>query len=222
MDAAHASAPSANQTAGGSLLSTGFLGLPATQFLTATNDNIFRWLVIGIGKQHVDASRHGEILTAGTVCLVLPYLILAAAAGYLADKYPKRLVIVGCKRAEIAIMVVGVIAILSGRLAGGWAVGLMMTTVALLGAQAALFSPCRAGSIPEVLKPELISKANGLFTLFTVIATVIGMVIGNWLVDATGAKGLDGWWISAIVLIGVAALGAATSLPINSMPPGNP
>ena len=25
----------------------------ATQFLTALNDNIFRWLVIGIGKDHV-------------------------------------------------------------------------------------------------------------------------------------------------------------------------
>ena len=204
MDAAHVPAPSASQSSGGSLLSAGFLGLLATQFLTATNDNIFRWLVIGIGKQHVDPSRHGEILTAGTVCLVLPYLVLAAPAGYLADKYPKRTVIVGCKLAEIVIMVVGVTAILCGRLAGGWAVGLMMMTVALLGAQAALFSPARAGSIPEILKPELISKANGLFTLFTVIATVNGMIIGNWLVDATGDKGLDRWWLSAIVLIGVA------------------
>src|SRR6476659_1256255 len=123
MDAANASAPAANHSASGSLLSAGFLGLLATQFLTAANDNIFRWLVIGIGKQHVDASSHGAILTAGTVCLVLPYLVLAAAAGYLADKYPKRSVIVGCKLAEIAIMVVGVIAIPRGRMTAGWAVG---------------------------------------------------------------------------------------------------
>ena len=70
--------------------------------------------------------------------------------------------------------------------------GLLFATVALLGAQAALFSPARAGSIPEVLRPELISKANGLFTLATVIATVIGMVIGNWLVDHDRAdRGLE-------------------------------
>src|SRR5436190_5485312 len=221
MDAAHVSESATNQSAGSSLASAGFLGLLATQFLTATNDNIFRWLVIGIGKQRVDESQHASILTAGTVCLVLPYLVLAAPAGYLADRYPKRSVVVGCKLAEIAIMFVGVAAILCGRMTGGWAVGLMMTTVALLGAQAALFSPARAGSIPEVLKPELISKANGLFTLFTVIATVIGMVIGNWLVDVTGAKGLGRWWLSALVLIGVAVLGALTSLPINRLPPGN-
>src|SRR5262245_38515607 len=222
MDAAHVSSSTNQPTTGGSLVSAGFLGLLATQFLTALNDNIFRWLVIGIGKQHVDASQHASILTAGTVCLVLPYLVLAAPAGYLADRYPKRSVIVGCKLAEIAIMFVGVAAILCGHLTGGWAVGLMMTTVALLGAQTALFSPARAGSIPEVLKPELISKANGLFTLFTVIATVIGMVIGNKLVDLTGDKGLDRWWLSAIALIGVAALSVATSLPINRLPPGNP
>src|SRR6476659_11200859 len=103
-------------TAGGSLISSGFLGLLATQFLTATNDNIFRWLVIGIGKQHVPESQHASILTMGTVCLVAPYLLLAAPAGYLADRFPKRTVIVGCKLTEIATMLVGVAALLSGHL----------------------------------------------------------------------------------------------------------
>src|SRR3954465_14429337 len=148
-------------TTGGSLPPAGFLGLLATQFLTATNDNIFRWLVIGIGKQHAPESQHASILTMGTVCLVVPYLLLAAPAGYLADRFPKRTVIVGCKLTEIAIMLVGVAAILCGQLTGGFAVIMMMATVALLGAQTALFSPARAGSIPEILKPELISKANG-------------------------------------------------------------
>src|SRR6476659_1031804 len=142
-------------TASGSLRSAGFLGLLATQFLTATNDNIFRWLVIGIGKQHVPESQHASILTLGTVCLVVPYLVLAAPAGYLADRFPKRTVMIGCKLAEIAFMVVRVIAILCGHFTGSFAVVLMMVTVALLGAQAALFSPSRAGSIPEILKQEL-------------------------------------------------------------------
>jgi acyl-[acyl-carrier-protein]-phospholipid O-acyltransferase/long-chain-fatty-acid--[acyl-carrier-protein] ligase len=221
MDAAHAPDSIAGKTAAQPLLSAGFLGLLATQFLTATNDNIFRWLVIGLGKQHLDKSHHSAIVTAGTVCLVLPYLLLAAPSGYLADRYPKRSVIVGCKFAEIVIMLIGVAAILCGHVSASLTVGMMMATVALLGAQATLFSPARAGSIPELLQPELISKANGLFTLFTVIATVIGMVIGNWLVDVTGLHGLDRWWLSAIVLIGVAAAGLLTSLPINRLPPGN-
>src|SRR5262245_45327031 len=77
-----AAAPTSN--ARGRLLSRGFLGLLATQFLTACNDNIFRWLVIGIGKDHVAAYARahessgwlteGNVLMAGTACLVLPYL----------------------------------------------------------------------------------------------------------------------------------------------------
>src|SRR5262245_28345398 len=94
------------RSAGGKLVSPGFLGLLATQFLTAVNDNIFRWLVIGIGKDHVaDYGAHhpgtwlteGNVLMAGTACFVLPYLVLAAPAGYLADKYRKKQVIVACK-----------------------------------------------------------------------------------------------------------------------------
>src|SRR5437868_6167990 len=150
MDAAHASDLPSTPAAGRSLLSAGFLGLLATQFLTATNDNIFRWLVIGLGKQHLDKSHHSAIVTAGTVCLVLPYLLLAAPSGYLADKYPKRSVIVGCKIAEIFIMVIGVAAILCGQFTAPLAIGMLMTIVALLGSQAALFSPARAGSIPEL------------------------------------------------------------------------
>ena len=38
----------------GGLWSLGFQGLLWTQFFTALNDNIFRWLVIGIGKEATD------------------------------------------------------------------------------------------------------------------------------------------------------------------------
>ena len=55
MDAAPHAQSSSQVTAAGSLVSAGFLGLLGTQFLTALNDNIFRWLAIGIGKDHVAA-----------------------------------------------------------------------------------------------------------------------------------------------------------------------
>src|SRR4029078_1490421 len=115
----------------------------------------------------------------------------------------------------------GVAAILCGHVSASLTVGMMMATVALLGAQATLFSPARAGSIPELLQPELISKANGLFTLFTVIATVIGMVIGNWLVDVTGDRGLNRWWLSAVVLICVCDVGYLARLPMHRLPSCN-
>ena len=86
-----------------SLLSRSFWGLLITQLLGAANDNILRWLVIGVGKQYVDKSQVGWILMAGTASFVLPYLLLAAPAGYLADRFSKRQVIVACKVANAVL-----------------------------------------------------------------------------------------------------------------------
>ncbi len=212
-----ASLSSANGSAApGGLLSGSFLALLFTQLLTSTNDNIFRWLVIGVGKDHVDASNVGMVLMAGTVCFVTPYLLLAAHAGYLADRFSKRTVIVGCKAAEVAIMALGVLSIWCENL---WVI---FAVVSLMGAQSALFSPSKLGIIPEMLPARSISAANGLFGLTTVAATVVGMGAGNWLSDATGYRGVEKLWLSAVVLVGVAAVGWALSLAIRRLPPANP
>ena len=198
------------------LMSASFQALLFTQLLTAINDNIFRWLVIGIGKDFVAPHQVTVVLAAGLICFVAPYLLLAAQAGYLADRFSKRTVIVGCKFAEIVIMAVGVLAI--------WAESLtaLFVVVALMGAQSALFSPAKLGSIPEILKPESISKANGWFGLTTVSATVIGMGVGSWLSDATGFRGTERLWLSAAILLGVSVVGTVLSLWVQRVPPANP
>lgn len=198
-----------------------FLALLVTQLLTAINDNVFRWLAIGVGKDYVDGSQVGIILTAGTACFVLPYLVLAAPAGYLADRLSKRTVIVGCKVAEIIIMALGSVAI-AMQAPPLVNVICLFTVVALMGAQSALFSPSKMGIIPELLRPEKISAANGLFGLTTVSATVIGMAIGSWLSRETGFRGQERWWLSAAVLLSLAIAGYLASLPIPKLPVANP
>ena len=191
------------------------MGLLLTQLLTATNDNVFRWLVIGIGKDYYPENVSG-VLTAGSACFLLPYLLLAAPAGYLADRFSKRAVIVACKIAEVVIMALGIGAILIGV---PW---LLFVVVALMGAQSALFSPSKLGSIPEMLKSEKISAANGAIGLTTVVSTVVGTAIGLFLADSTGDKGQERWWLSAIVLIGIAVVGWVFSLLISRLPAANP
>src|SRR5688572_10682216 len=94
---------SSNTAAAGQhgLRSMSFFGLLVMQLLTAMNDNIFRWLVIGIGKQYFDTSYMGAVLAFGTGCFVLPYILLAAPAGYLADRFSKRTLVVLCKWTEV-------------------------------------------------------------------------------------------------------------------------
>jgi acyl-[acyl-carrier-protein]-phospholipid O-acyltransferase / long-chain-fatty-acid--[acyl-carrier-protein] ligase len=198
------------------LSSRSFVGLLLTQLLSATNDNVFRWLAIGIGKDYVDREQVAFVLTAGTACFVAPYLLLAAVAGYLADRFSKRSVVVACKLAEICIMAVGMLAIYAGSQYGLFAV------VALMGAQSALFSPSKLGLIPEILPANKISAANGLFGLATVGATVGGAVIGSKLSDITGERGLENTWLSAVTLIGIAVVGYAVSRLIRPTNPQNP
>ena len=203
------------ETWGRGLLSRSFLGLLLTQFFGATNDNLLRWLVIGVGKQYVEESQVGWILAAGTVAFVLPYILLAAPSGYLADAFSKRTVIVGCKLAEIGIMLLAIASIVMG------SATLMLLSVALMGAQSALFGPSKLGSIPEMLDETKISAANGLIGLTTVIATTVGSGLGMWLADATGVKGQERWWLSAVILVSISMVGLATSLAIEYLPVAN-
>jgi acyl-[acyl-carrier-protein]-phospholipid O-acyltransferase / long-chain-fatty-acid--[acyl-carrier-protein] ligase len=198
-----------------SLISSSFLGLLATQFLGATNDNILRWLVIGIGKDYASVDVN-LLLGLGMGVFVLPYILLSAPAGYLADRYSKREVIVACKVGEAVVMALAVAGILFGHI---W---FMMLVLGLAGAQAALFGPAKLGSIPEMVDESRISAANGLIGLTTVFSTMAGTFAGSWLADVTGDKGQQHWQLSALVLLGVAIAGWATSLLIARLPAADP
>ncbi len=165
-------APRPTHAAG--LTSAQLLGLLVTQFLGAMNDNMFRLLAIGIGTEYVLANQSSAIVAAGLACFTLPYLLLAAPAGYLADRFSKRRVIVLCKVAEIVIMALAVAAIL-----------LAEPVPDLLGAgpdrrpQRTVRPLQDWGASPRCCRPDRISAANGLMGLVTVVATVAGVVAGN-------------------------------------------
>ena len=191
------------------LRSRSFLGFLMTQFLGALNDNIFRWLIVPIGKDLVGPKNAALALSAGLACFVLPYVLLAAPAGYLADRFSKRTVIVGCKLAELLIMILGIATIMTGN------VYLMFVAVAMMGTQSALFGPSKLGSIPELVRSDRISAANGLVGLTTVVAIVLGTIAGNLLYGHS-------IWFAAAALWSVAAVGVATSLMIGRLRPAAP
>lgn len=158
------------------LWSMSFVGLVITQFLVALNDNMFRWLIVPIGKELVGQD---FALTAGALCFLLPFVVLAAPAGYLADRFSKRDVMIGCKLAEIAIMILGILVILSGQI---W---LMFIVLFLMGAQSTMFSPSKYGSIPEIVPVHRIAAANGVIAMTTMVACIVGVGAGGYLYSMT-------------------------------------
>lgn len=216
------------------LLSPSFMGLLFTQFLGATNDNIFRWLVAYIGGDMAVHDRSFKWLvswinsnpspetykdiavSAGLAMLVLPFILLAAPAGYCADRFSKRTIIVACKVAEVMLMILGVIVILHGN------VWLMFFTLFLMGGHSAIFGPSKYGSIPEIVRPDRISAANGLIGMTTIMAIVLGTVGAGYLYEWTKPLGLSNWGLWAATIICVAVAGLITSLPIRRLRIANP
>ncbi|HXY35970.1 MAG TPA: MFS transporter, partial [Planctomycetaceae bacterium] len=203
------------------LSSPSFIGLLLTQFLGTLNDNMFRWFVVPLGKEVIDSAL---ALSLGLVCFTLPYPLLAAPAGYLADRFSKRTVIVACKVAEILLMILGILAVLQG------SIHMLFVVVALMGAQAALFAPSKYGSIAEILRTEKLTKGNGLMGLVTIVSSALGFVAGNALYvqmqrafEGAGpillaSPGLSGVARAATAFVSVALLGLGASLMIRPLP----
>lgn len=97
----------------------GFGGLLVVRSLTVIDDNLLRWLAIGLGKHAAGAAGTALVLTVGTAGFVLPFVALAWLAGWIADRHPKRSVIAWCKFAEVIIVAAAVVVLWWGSHPGG-------------------------------------------------------------------------------------------------------
>ena len=65
----------------------------------------------------------------------------------------------------------------------------MFVTLFILGGQAMMFITSKLGAIPEIVRSDKISAANGLINMVSMAAIIIGSVAGNWLYDLTKPAG---------------------------------
>jgi len=218
----------------GRLFSLSFLGLLFTQFTVAMNDNIFRWLLVPIGKARLgvyygDYDLGANIaLTVGGLMFLIPFILFSGYGGFCADRFCKRRVMILCKAAEVLIMLFGVLFVWIGN---PW---LLFVVLFLMGSQSAFYSPAKYACIPEIVGEKNIPTANGLIGMSTIVAVLAGTVLGGKLYDWTTAPDSNGLralaanpgqqdlWLSAAVLVGVAVFGLLTSLLIQKMPPKGP
>ncbi len=213
--------PSHSTAAPASISSLSFLSLLAVQFLTALNDHTFRWLVVPIAKPLMGEQNEAAALSLGLAFFILPALLLATPAGYLADRFCKARVISCCKLGEILIMGLGLLALSSLNVIG------LFVIVALTGALAALFAPSKLGCIPELLPDSQLANANGWMGLMNVVPCALGFLLGNYLAvlvrpEATGTLNTSGLILAASVLLGNAVVGWGFSLLIARRPAADP
>lgn len=189
-----------------------FAFLNITQFLGGLNDNIMKLLIVYcfIGIEGVEAS--ASILSSVGIVYVVPFLLFSQTGGSLADRYSKRSVIILMKGVEFSVTLLSMIGFffLSKPLA--------LTALFLLATHSALFGPCKYSIVPEIVPKEEISKANGLLTLCTYTAIIVGTFLASFLTDITHRH----FVIASLATTFFALIGILASINIQKTPVTNP
>ncbi len=197
------------------LLKNRFGPLFATQFFGALNDNIYRFaLLVFVTFIYSDNSLTGDktsvALIAGT--FILPFFLVSGLAGQVCEKYEKSKLIRILKTSEILIVSLAGTALIFGNYY--W----LLITLFLMGTQSTFFGPLKYSILPQHMKINELSGANGLLQTGTYTAIIVGGFVGGLLMGSgTSAPLLVG-----ITMIFVAILGRLSSQFIPTAPANDP
>jgi MFS family permease len=154
-----------------------FLPLFITQFLGAFNDSLFKQgVVLFVTYQlYSDAAKEAQFNAIAQGLFILPFFILSATAGQLADIRDKARLIRIVKAAEIAIMAVGGAGLILG------SVPLMLAAVFAMGVHSTFFGPIKYAILPQQLQKDEVLGGTGLVEAGTYLAILGGTIAAGGL-----------------------------------------
>jgi MFS family permease len=165
-----------------------FLPLFVTQFLGAFNDNLFKTAMVLFATYEVFADPKQESFFNALVAalFILPFFLLSALAGQLADTTDKAKVIRLVKLWEVLIMMVGGAGLLIARTgAVTLPVALMLAAVTMLGVHSTFFGPIKYAILPQHLKEDDVLGGTGLVEAGTYLAILLGTILAGVIYRST-------------------------------------
>ncbi|MEM9252341.1 MAG: MFS transporter [Planctomycetota bacterium] len=118
----------------------------------------------------------------------LPYLIFSVPGGWLADKLPRKWIMLCCDESRGFILLMSWWALLGATgdatLSEGyhWRI---YATLFLVGTAAAIFNPARTAIVPQIIPPFQLQAGNAVILVINVVASMIAMVIIGQTMDVT-------------------------------------
>ena len=189
-----------------------FVAYLVAQFLGALNDNAFKYTLLQFALQSVPGDEQKVAVSSLLTALFpLPWLFVSQWAGRLADRYRKDRVLVATKLPELLLMLVATLGFQTGSLPLLYAVFLLIST------QSAFFSPAKYGLLPEVLGSEQLAEANGLVSMTTNMAILLGTLLGLGLFTLFS----DRLACAGLAFVAIAVLGTAATFFVPVAPPGS-
>jgi MFS family permease len=182
-----------------------FLPLFATQFLGAFNDNLFKQAMVLFATYSIysDAKKEAAFSAIATGLFILPFFLLSALSGQLADSHDKARIVRLIKTAEIAIMIVGAAGLIFA------SVPLMLGAVLAMGVHSTFFGPIKYAILPQHLHRHEVLGGTGLVEAGTYIAILGGTILAG-LVNAK---------VAALMVLAVAGIGWLTARSVPPAPP---
>lgn len=181
-------------------MNRGVAVLLGAQFLTAFADNAILFTAIAMVFFDPHAPLRGAwYVPALQASFLVAFVVLAPWAGPLADRRPKpHVLLIGnvLKASGAALMFAGVEPVIA---------------YALVGTGAAVYGPAKYGILPELVGSERLVRANGWIEGSTILAIVLGTVVGSRIADRSASQAL-------IMVIACYAASAVAALALPRLP----
>lgn len=181
------------------LFSRGMLAVLFAQFLSALADNALLFAAIALLREQGAAAWQTPLLQE---FFVVAFIVLAPFVGPCADHWPKGRVMLAAN----AVKLLGAGAMLSGLPP--------LLAYGIVGLGAAAYSPAKYGILGELVDSSRLVKANSLMEGSTIVAILLGAVLGGLLADRSPEIALEA--IAACYL-----LAALANLLIPKLPPAH-
>ncbi|MEX2212687.1 MAG: MFS transporter [Phycisphaeraceae bacterium] len=147
------------------------------------------------------ANDNSVTITAGiNFWFFFPWLIISPPGGWLADKMPRKWLMFACDEIRAALLFCGFLlipAVGAAAIPGDhhWKIFALMAAV---GTFAAVFSPARNATVPEVIPPTQLTAANGILISIATIASLFGAIVGGWIINEQ-----DSGTLRTVLIMGV-------------------
>ncbi len=162
-----------------------FLPLMVTQFFNAFNDNLYKTALVLFVVYSVYNDEQQEAIFSGlaSVIFILPFVLLSALAGQLADTRDKAKIIRIVKLCEIGWASLGAIGLFmawQGIAVHTVAIPLLLFVVFLAAAQSAFLGPIKYAILPQHLEKEEVLPGTGLVEAGTYLAILSGTILAGF------------------------------------------
>jgi acyl-[acyl-carrier-protein]-phospholipid O-acyltransferase/long-chain-fatty-acid--[acyl-carrier-protein] ligase len=176
-----------------------------SQFCSALNDNVLKNALVIMLLYSVATEQGPALVQLAGAVFIVPFFVLSALGGELADRYVKSIVARRLKFFEIFAAAFA---------AAGFfmhSIPLLYVALALFGVVAALFGPVKYAMLPDQLSVSELATGNALVEGATFMAILIGTIAGGLFV--AGASHM-GWICTAVVGLSMLSWVFASRIPV--------